>query len=488
MVSNSSFNTGTEPDRRCLGPGLPGILLRLTHPCSRFESEEHPAEIVAIQAEREVELLAYVSSPDNRCVADRVEKPLVESHAYDSFVKDNLIRNRVLSQPTTLVKMPIEDKDEGTAPSTSRVEELKRVGTIEYKNPVELLDSEDKAGCLFYFKYIVVAIRYYVSHTCLLVVQHPVFESVTLLIIFANCVTLAMDDPTTDSQEAWQVIAGYLFQTLYTAELVLKVLALGFAFNVGAYLRDMWNVLDFVIVVVGFLEYFQNGSSSSGYNIKALRVFRVLRPLRTVTSIDGLRVLVSALGGSLVPLLDSLVILIFFLSIFAIAGLQLWHGLLTRRCMNVSTGDVMTNLVCGSIDCPEGYKCVNYGYNPNYGVTSFDNFYLSLLTVFITVTLEGWTDVQISMIRAFGYTTPAFFSLLTLIGAYFLFNFTLAVIKSRVSETYEENKKRKLERRAQANKMVVPVDMGKFRKSVFGYIAVGRARKGVTQKCTPKLD
>lgn len=30
---------------------------------------------------------------------------------------------------------------------------------------------------------------------------------------------------------------------------------------------------------------------------------------------------------------------------------------------------------------------------PNYGITNFDNFGLSMLTVFQCITLEGWTDV-----------------------------------------------------------------------------------------------
>jgi hypothetical protein len=36
-------------------------------------------------------------------------------------------------------------------------------------------------------------------------------------------------------------------------EMVLKILGLGFVFNKGAYLRDPWNILDFVIVMTGYL-------------------------------------------------------------------------------------------------------------------------------------------------------------------------------------------------------------------------------------------
>jgi hypothetical protein len=30
--------------------------------------------------------------------------------------------------------------------------------------------------------------------------------------------------------------------------MIIKIVALGFLFNKGAYLRDPWNVLDFIIV------------------------------------------------------------------------------------------------------------------------------------------------------------------------------------------------------------------------------------------------
>lgn len=57
-----------------------------------------------------------------------------------------------------------------------------------------------------------------------------------------------------------------------------------------------------------------------------------------------------------------------------------------------------------------GFQCSTYpdmicleGWDgPNKGITNFDNFGLSMLTVFQCITLEGWTDVlySVSIIRA----------------------------------------------------------------------------------------
>jgi hypothetical protein len=109
-----------------------------------------------------------------------------------------------------------------------------------------------------------------------------------------------------------------IFLILYSLEMVLKILGLGFLFNKGAYLRDAWNILDFTIVMTGYLSLILQGGS---VNLAGLRAFRVLRPLKSISSIEGLKVIVSALLSSLPLLRDTVIVLLFFFFIFAIAGL-----------------------------------------------------------------------------------------------------------------------------------------------------------------------
>ena len=47
----------------------------------------------------------------------------------------------------------------------------------------------------------------------------------------------------------------------------------------------------------------------------------------------------------------------------------------------------------GNYLCPNGTVCAEYWEGPNYGITNFDNFAFSMLTVFQCVTLEGWTEI-----------------------------------------------------------------------------------------------
>ena len=99
----------------------------------------------------------------------------------------------------------------------------------------------------------------------------------------------------------------------------LKIIGLGFSFDKNAYLRDMWNILDFIIVFKAWLPRYIAGGSSN--NFSSLRVLRVLRPLRTISTIKSLRVILTSLFSAIRLLLDSMIVLLFFFLIFAIAGL-----------------------------------------------------------------------------------------------------------------------------------------------------------------------
>lgn len=356
----------------------------------------------------------------------------------DSILRESLGYELTKRALTPNIAVPVDYKVEGIVSFKFRIEEIEKVGRMEPMNLVELLEREER-NCCYYLKYPIVYTRYNLSYYCSKIVQHPLFDAAVILAIVANCIILATDDPTTEIQEPWQERADYAFQGIYTAEFVVKVIAMGLIFNQGAYMRDLWNVFDFIILIFGYVQYMNFDSGS--FDLRPLRVFRVLRPLRTVTSIEGLRILMEALAGSLPMLLNAFIILLFFFTIFAIAGLQLWNGTLRKRCMETATGEFLEDEICGSRTCSDGYTCEEFGESPNYDVTKFDNFGSALLVVFTAVTQEGWTAVQNDLIYAFGYVSPIYFNLLVYIGNYFFMNFTLAVINSKVSSLYDEKRK-----------------------------------------------
>ncbi|OXB60426.1 UNVERIFIED_CONTAM: hypothetical protein H355_009829, partial [Colinus virginianus] len=73
----------------------------------------------------------------------------------------------------------------------------------------------------------------------------------------------------------------HLFTAIYTGEILIKVVARGLFWNEFTFLRDPWNVLDFVVLAV---TYYSIICTASG-NVSALRTFRVLRTLKAISVI-----------------------------------------------------------------------------------------------------------------------------------------------------------------------------------------------------------
>jgi hypothetical protein len=95
-------------------------------------------------------------------------------------------------------------------------------------------------------------------------------------------------------------VGEYVFLALYSVEMLLKILGMGFYFGEGAYIKEYFNILDFIIVTSSysiFLPSDDNGEGGSSLN--SLRTFRVLRPLKSISSIKGLKILMNAVISAL---------------------------------------------------------------------------------------------------------------------------------------------------------------------------------------------
>ena len=293
------------------------------------------------------------------------------------------------------------------------------------------------------FKWKVIA-KYY----CGFIVDNQYFDNLSLLIIITNTILILVSDPRDNNSIANTSDSYFLY--FYTAEAVLKILGFGFLASEKAYIKDPWNILDFFVVLMGWvsfiLEHTRNSTKISG--LAGLRAFRILRPLKTVKRIKGLRRIVVALLASLSRLTDILIVLIFFFLIFAIAGVQMWQGNFLKRCMSLRYGfyssyDDDEGMCTFDSDCESlstmgnKYVCVKGFRNPNNGVITFDNTLMGFVTVFTMVTLEGWTNVFVYVSKTFKdkiYINPIivflYFHGLIFIGGFYLMNLFLAVTNS----------------------------------------------------------
>ena len=122
------------------------------------------------------------------------------------------------------------------------------------------LNYEDRWPLLNLRKEIM-RVRIYINLAAKQIIEHKAFESTCITVILLNSITLGAENPT-EPQSDFMKIVDEIFLWLYTSEMVLKILGLGFFFNQGAYLRDYWNILDFVIVTSAFLSYGQDAEES----------------------------------------------------------------------------------------------------------------------------------------------------------------------------------------------------------------------------------
>ena len=104
----------------------------------------------------------------------------------------------------------------------------------------------------------------------------------------------------------------YVFIALYTIETIIKWLGL----TVSGYFRDSWNVFDFVLIVISYVEVSLSDLTMpfQPMIMRLLRIVRVVRLLRIVRSAQGLRTIVMTVWVSL-PQLKNIMLLILLLII-----------------------------------------------------------------------------------------------------------------------------------------------------------------------------
>uniref|UniRef100_A0A8C7KZZ0 Voltage-dependent N-type calcium channel subunit alpha n=1 Tax=Oncorhynchus kisutch TaxID=8019 RepID=A0A8C7KZZ0_ONCKI len=265
-----------------------------------------------------------------------------------------------------------------------------------------------------------------------------------LATIIANCIVLALEQhlPANDKtpmSERLDDTEPY-FIGIFCFEAGIKIIALGFAFHKGSYLRNGWNVMDFVVVLTGILA-----TVGSDFDLRTLRAVRVLRPLKLVSGIPSLQVVLKSIMKAMVPLLQIGMLLFFAILMFAIIGVEFYMGKFHSTCFTVDTGE--SAFPCGTEAparmCPNGTECTEYWIGPNYGITNFDNILFAVLTVFQCITMEGWVDILYNANDASGNTWNwLYFIPLIIIGSFFMLNLVLGVLSGEFAKERERVEKR----------------------------------------------
>ncbi|XP_050452304.1 voltage-dependent calcium channel type A subunit alpha-1 isoform X4 [Cataglyphis hispanica] len=189
-------------------------------------------------------------------------------------------------------------------------------------------------------------------------------------------------------------------------------------------------------------------------DLRTLRAIRVLRPLKLVSGIPSLQVVLKSIIKAMAPLLQIGLLVLFAIVIFAIIGLEFYSGTLHKTCFSIMdmsiikegdsaspcNTDIKDEAPAGANVCnPNISACREYWEGPNAGITSFDNIGFAMLTVFQCITMEGWTAILYWTNDALGsYFNWVYFIPLIVLGSFFMLNLVLGVLSGEFAKEREK--------------------------------------------------
>ncbi|KAM4734849.1 sodium channel protein type 4 subunit alpha B-like [Anableps anableps] len=294
------------------------------------------------------------------------------------------------------------------------------------------------------------------------ILLHPLLSLFFILTILTNCVFMTFPDSLLTKA------AEYVFMIIYTCEVLLKLLSRGVCFGRFTFLRDPWNWLDVLNIIVSVISKFVHLR-----DLAALKT--IARVLKLFSYRPGLKKTAERLVQPLKWLAIAMVLMVFVLSCLTLIGMQCFMGALKHKCVNFSplgminepttgspedfaTGnwtaiysggfdvqEFITNpenfyslhggpdpLLCGNSSdsrlCPEGFTCIKVGKNPDYGFTSFDTFSWSLLAVVRIMMQDRWDILLQQIFQAAGKSYMSVFVLIFFPGCFLVVSLIVAVV------------------------------------------------------------
>ncbi|CAO3564105.1 unnamed protein product [Mortierella alpina] len=231
-------------------------------------------------------------------------------------------------------------------------------------------------------------------------------------------------------------ISDFVFPAVFTVEFLIRVIADGFIFTPDAYLRSLWNKIDFFVLLTLYAPLLANLTNSQG----ASRFFRALKALRALRLINQSAYIRGTFHAVLVAgfpqLFDATMLSMTLIVPFAIYGMRLFSGLFFS--CNDTSASIQSLHDCVGTFLDPGSGMLKPRIWSNPVVYSFDNFGASFLILFEIVSQEGWTGVMESARNIVGLGLQPqqdasryngiFFVLFNLAGGYFVSALFVAIV------------------------------------------------------------
>ena len=297
---------------------------------------------------------------------------------------------------------------------------------------------------------------------CMELISNKLFDRFILIMILCSTVRLILDT-FIDGYISVLIfdISDAFFNIVFLLECVFKVLALGFVMDEGSYLRDNWNKIDLIIVCCSIFD-FQNLFEkyfTSGYNshsnlqfLKVLRLLRTLRPLRFISHNVQLKLIITSLFDSIIPICNALLIVIVVYFMFSIVGISLFYNLYHNCYVYSDQGfftladvdfrdylmiyDINSNMIDISTFCADMYNGV-MDTGPQF---KFANIFNSIITAYVLSNTEGWPDIMNSY-RVYSEYYGIFFIVYLLVVSYFFLNLFTGIMFKYFNDAWSREQK-----------------------------------------------
>lgn len=233
----------------------------------------------------------------------------------------------------------------------------------------------------------------------------------SLLIVLIHSTLLGFYDfNNQNSEESLNYIINILeplFLSFYAVEMVIYIIAMGFYAEPHTYMRNFYNVIDFLVVITAIFSY-----NPALKHLGVLRLFRVLSYIENLNFLASMKIFMSSLQKSLIHLFIILTFLAFTLMVFSTFSLNWWKD------FDFSDKNLLMN-------------------------TEFDNIKDSFLTNYEIYMKDSWQNIYYLISQKTNAIISAVYLIVLLvICLYFISNMFVAVILSNMITNMKDFKKK----------------------------------------------
>ena len=230
----------------------------------------------------------------------------------------------------------------------------------------------------------------------------PYTDRILLALIFANVGLVAVQTPGA-AATVYLSLANLVVMVIFTAEMSFRIIANGFYFGDAAYLRNGWNVFDFIILTAVWTAYGASLFLDLPRELSSSLV--LLRSVRALRFFVHIRNILSSIVAGRTMLTAVVLMLLFLFLLFYVVGYQMFSGAVSTHCAPMTTNCSLcveqlstcpASIVCDAEDerCFRVEERITAGLRPEHtDKYGFDTFGQALNTLSTVVTLDDWREM-----------------------------------------------------------------------------------------------